>query len=601
MSRLRLSGVPASPGVAVGPAVVLARQQIQFPRRQIDPSEVDDEIERFRYATAISLAQLAGVNSQLGPDDGVGQSIIESHQLMLRDDALIGATERSIHENKLNAEWALTKTVAQLCHMFDRVDDPYMRERRSDIDFVSQRLLRALTGRPGRLLTNIEGPTVLVAFDLSPAETAEMLGKPIVGFVTVMGSRTSHTAIMARSLEIPAVVGVGDITSKVNPGDTIIVDGLAGEVLVDPAPEERTIFHARSVEWIEQTRKLLENRGLPAETLDGERVALYGNIEFPAEAPVTLEHGGDGIGLYRTEFLYVNRDGLPSTEDQYRIFRSVVETVAPRPVTLRTFDIGGDKYVSTFKLPQELNPALGLRAVRLGLRLPEVFKTQLKAMLMAAVHGDVRIMFPMISGVAEVRDCLSLLHEAASELERDGIEHVNRPPIGCMIEVPSAVLTADLLAREVDFFSIGTNDLIQYTLAIDRASEHVAHMYHPLHPAVLRAIDRVIKAAKAEGVTVGTCGAMAEESHLALVLIGLGLDFLSITPLSIPRVKEIIRSSRGEVAREVAREVLELATASEIETFVREAFADIAPVGSSFVDAPRAAALPLLTMEGRRR
>lgn len=571
----RLRGIPASPGIAIGPAVVLGRQEIKFSRRRIEETAVEEEVERFRYAVAVSSAQLAGVATQLGPDDGVGRSIIEAHQLMLKDDTLVGATERTIVSQKLNAEWALDDTVAQLYKMFDDIDDAYFRERRNDVDFVSQRLLRNLTGKTEQLLTNLKGPAIVVAYDLSPAETAEMLGEPIIAFVTAMGSRTSHTAIMARSLEIPAVVGLGDITDLVNPGDSLVVDGLSGEVVIEPEPQEVAHFEARGQAWLQRTQSLLANRAEPAQTLDGASIKLLGNIEFPAEAAVALEHGSDGIGLYRTEFLYVNRAGLPTVEEQYRVFRSVVETVAPKPVTLRTFDIGGDKYVSTFKLPEELNPALGLRAVRLGLRLPEVFKTQLKAMLMAAAHGQVRIMFPMISGVAEARACIALLHEASAELERDGIEHVSRPPVGCMIEVPSAVFMADLIARELDFFSIGTNDLIQYTLAIDRTSEHVAHMYQPLHPAVLRAIAGVVRGARAQGITVGTCGAMSEDPIHALVLLGLGLDFLSMTPLEIPRIKHVIRAVDIATVREVASELVDLSTAEEVETFVKDAYTSI--------------------------
>jgi phosphotransferase system enzyme I (PtsI) len=573
MKHRRLQGIPASPGVALGPAVVLGQQRVRFPRRRIEADAVAHEIERLRWATAASLAQLTGVMGQLGEDDhSVGRSIIEAHQLMLRDDALIGATERMIGEHQLNAEWALSETVERLCERFDRVEDPYLRERRDDIQFVSQRLLRNLTGRSGFVLSGLDGPAIVVAYDLSPADTAEMLGKPVIGFITAMGSRTSHTAIMARSLEIPAVVGVRSINEIVTPGDMVVVDGLMGEVVIEPEPQERQVFQARSVEWVEQSRSLLSNRDLPAETLDGERVELLANIEFPAEAAVAMEHGADGIGLYRSEFLYVNRTGLPSVDEQYDVFRAVAETVAPRPVTLRTFDIGGDKYVSTFKLPDELNPALGLRAIRLGLRLPEVFKTQLKAMLLAARHGDLRIMFPMISGVAELRACRALIEQAAEELISDGEKDVNIPPLGIMVEVPSAVMTADLLAREVDFFSIGTNDLIQYTLAIDRASEHVAHLYHPLHPAILRAIYRVVEGAKEAGVPVGTCGAMAEDPFNALVLLGLGLDFLSTTPMALPHIKHTIRAARAASVRQVASDAMEAATADAVEELVNEAF-----------------------------
>ena len=572
MSR-RLHGIAASPGVAIGRVVVIDRRNIKIPRRSITSDEIEPEIARFHRATDQALAQLDEVAGQLGPDSRVGRSIIEVHQLILSDEALVGEVHRKIEDKLVNAEWALHSTVQKLGRMFEGLEDQYLRERRSDIDFVAQRLLRNLVGWDESFLDDLQSPSIIIAHDLSPGDTAEMLGKPVLAFVTEMGSKTSHTAIMARSLEIPAVVGLGTITNEVETGDEVVVDGLLGDVVTEPDERERDAYEIRSFEWMEQTRALLTNRDLPAETLDGHRYELLANIEFAGEAPVSIEHGADGVGLYRSEFLYVNRAGLPNEEEQYTVYRTVAETLAPRPVTLRTFDIGGDKFVSTFQLPEELNPALGLRAVRLGLRLPEVLKTQLKAMLRAAVYGNVRIMFPMISGVAEFRACLDLVTEASNELQQKGVEHEASLPIGCMIEVPSAVFIAEALALEADFFSIGTNDLIQYTLAIDRASEHVAHLYHPLHPAILRAIDLVVKGARKAGIPVGTCGAMAEEPYQALVLIGLGLDNLSITPLAIPAIKHVIRSAHAKTAKRVAQRAMQLSTAEAIEKLCKDALA----------------------------
>ncbi len=570
MSRARLHGIPASPGVAIGPVVVVDRSRIKARKRSVPEDQAADEVARFDRATDESIAQLDELADRLGVDAEVGRSIVQAHKLMLLDDALVGATQRFIRERGVNAEWALREVCSRLADMFESLDDPYLRERGADIDFVAQRLLRNLTGHGTGAVDSLDGPAVLVAHDLSPADTADMLGKPVLGFATSVGSVTSHTAIIARSLEIPAVVGISDLTAAVSTGDLVVVDGLRGDIIVEPDEQEREVYEWRSRQWLEHAQALLQNRDLPAVTLDGVRIELLANIEFPGEAAVAIEHGADGIGLYRSEFLFVNRAGLPTEEEQYRVYRSVVETVAPRVVTLRTFDVGGDKFVSSFPLPTELNPALGLRAVRLGLRLPEVFKTQLRAMLRAARHGDVRIMFPMISGLSELRAAKGLLAEARRELVAAGLP-AGDPAVGCMIEVPSAVMTADLLAREADFFSIGTNDLIQYTLAIDRGSEHVAHLYHPLHPAVLRAIDRVVRAGREAGIPVGTCGAMAEEPLYVLVLVGLGLDSLSTTPLSLPLIKQILRSCHAARGRDIAEQAMSLPTADEVEQLVREA------------------------------
>jgi len=575
VSRDRLHGIPASPGVAVGPAVVVDRFRLKARKRRLEDHEITAEVGRFRAAVAKSLEQLEEITKQLETDAKVGISIIDAHKHMLADDALVGVTVRLVSTEAVNSEWALMTTATKIREMFEGLDDPYFRERQSDGQFVCERILRNLTGQAAPALTAVEPDSIVVAHDLSPAETAQMLGQPVAGFATAVGSRTSHTAIMARSLEIPAVVGLGEVADSIVEGDIVAVDGTNGVLVVDPDADELALLMTQGADWVRREQSLRSTRDLPAQTADGERIELLANIEFPGEAAVALEHGADGIGLYRTEFLFVNRDGLPSEDEQYAVYRSVVTTVAPRPVTLRTFDVGGDKFVTSFPLPRELNPALGLRGIRLCLRLPEVFKTQLRAMLRASREGNLLLMFPMISGVAELRSAWQILEEARSELaEREGFE-TPLPKIGCMIEVPSAVMTADLLAREVDFFSIGTNDLIQYTLAIDRASEHMAHMYHPLHPAVLRSIRQVVQAADEAGVPVATCGAMADEPLYALALIGLGIHTLSTTPLSLPHVKRAIRHGRAEQGRQLVREALELSTAEEVEALVQDSMRDL--------------------------
>jgi phosphotransferase system enzyme I (PtsI) len=453
--------------------------------------------------------------------------------------------------------------------------DAYIVERRHDIEFVCDRLLRELTGDTKQLVPRVDQPVVVIARDLSPADTAGMVREPVIAFITEIGTRTSHTAIMARALEIPAVVGVADALSLVRTGDTVIVDGLRGEVTVNPTDTTVDDARGRGARHLAFARGLLSARNQPSVTRDGEPVSLKANVELPAEAILALDHGAEGIGLYRTEFIYIDRTTMPTEDEQYELYRAVVEAVAPRPVTLRTFDIGGDKFASSFQLPSEMNPALGLRAVRLALSRPDVFLTQLRAMIRASAHGDLRIMIPMVATVQELREVRRLLTRAIEEVDTAGHGYAKHIPLGIMIEVPSAVVMADILAREAEFFSIGTNDLIQYTLAIDRGNRSLAALASPFHPAILRMIRQVARAAAPHGVPVALCGAMASDPLAAVLLVGLGLRELSMEAAAIPEIKETLRRVTLSDCERAAETALGLDTAEAVEELVAASFAPI--------------------------
>ncbi len=572
----RILGIAASPGVGLGTAFVVDRRRLSIPRRHLAPAEVDVEILRFRHAMAAARAQLSGVRDRLGTEAGDHSLILDAHLLMLDDTLLTEQTERAIRDERLNAEWALRQTVEHIKDVFNRADVDYFRERRSDVDFVGERVLRQLLGaavelqRPRELL----GPVVLVAFELSPADTAALARADVCAFVTDGGTSTSHTAIMARALSIPAVVGAAGATRRIATGDRVIVDGLRGVVTIAPSDEEQEAARTRGDRYMAFARSLQGNRGTPAQTRCGHPIRLRANIELPAEAAVGIDHGADGIGLYRTEFLYVDRSEPPTEDEQFETFRRIVETMAPRKVTLRTFDLGGDKFSTAFRMPREINPALGLRAVRLALRERAVFRAQLRAMLRAAAYGDVRVMVPMISTIHELREARSELNLARAELDASGQRYQN-VPLGIMVETPSAVLMADLLAQESAFFSIGTNDLMQYSLAIDRGNEHVAHMARSLDPAIVRSIAIVVRAAKAQGIPCALCGAMAAELLALPVLVGLGVHELSVEPTAVPEVKEALRRIDLADAEALAADVLTLAGADDVEDFVRAAYGPV--------------------------
>jgi phosphotransferase system enzyme I (PtsI) len=567
-----LVGIGASPGIAIGRCWPVDRRKVRAPKRRLGPEEVDGELARFRTALELSDLQLAEVRRKVDESQGSGlgdhSAIIDMHRMMLKDEMLVLEAQKLIREERINAEWAVKRAVRKIKGAFSDAADEYFKERRADVDFVGERVIKNLLGQQ----VDVDEPppegAIIVAHDLSPADTALLLHQRKVGaFVTDAGAKTSHTAIVARALEVPAVVAVGRITALADRGDWIIVDGARGVVIINPSAGERADYEAAQERYLEHERELLRTRDLPATTEDGVTVRLAGNIEFAEEVPSLLSHGGEAVGLYRTEFLYLQREQLPTEEEHYQDARRVLESLAPRPVTIRTFDLGGDKLPAALRSHAE-NPALGLRAIRYCLRQPEMFRVQLRGLLRASLHGNLRIMFPMISGIAELRAAKRVLGEVREELKREGHD-LPLPPVGIMIELPSAAMIADRLALESDFFSIGTNDLIQYTIGIDRQNKDVAYLYKPLHLAVLRMLKLVCDAARDADIPVSMCGEMAGEPLNALVLLGLGLAELSMNGGSIPLVKRILRAARAEDGRALLARLLSLTAADDIEREVK--------------------------------
>jgi phosphotransferase system enzyme I (PtsI) len=566
--RTILEGLPASPGIAVGRAWVLDRRKVRTPKRALAAGDATAEADRLEAAIEASVRQVRDVRAKVERSEGAEHlAIIDVHLAMLRDPTLLDEARRLIREEAVNAEWAVKRSVRKIKGAFN-TDDEFFRERRSDVDHVGERIIKNLLGQGVDVQERPPDGAIIVARDLSPADTALLLhDRKVAALVTDAGGVTSHTAIVARALEIPAVVGTGRASSLVERGDWLVVDGGRGLVIRDPAPGERADYEAARALQREREADLARLHDLPARTEDGVTVRMYGNIEFAEEVPGLLSHGGEGIGLFRTEFLYLGREDLPSEEVQYREYRGILEQMAPRPVTVRTFDLGGDKLPSGQRDHAE-NPALGLRAVRYCLRHPDLFRAQLRALLRAGPHGHLRIMVPMVSGVVEVRAARRLILEVREELAREGLE-VPLPALGVMIELPSAALVADRIAAEVDFMSVGTNDLIQYTIGVDRQNKDVAYLYKPLHLAVLRSLQFVCEAGRQAGIPVSMCGEMAGEPLHALVVLGLGFDELSMNGPSIPLVKKVIRAANASAARELVARLLRLSSADEIEREVR--------------------------------
>ncbi len=585
-----LFGLAASPGIAIGRCWLVDRRRVRTPRRRIGPEEVDAELARIEAALHVSDRQLAEVREKVKQAESAEHTaIIDMHRLMLRDVMLVEEARRLVREERVNAEWAVKRAIRKIKGAFAGVADEYFKERRADVDYVGERIIKNLMGEAPDVVEPPPEGSVVVARDLSPADTALLLhDRKVAGFVTDAGALTSHTAIVARALEIPAVVGVGRATALADRGDWIVVDGGRGQVILDPTPGERADYEAARQRYLAQEAELMRLRDLPATTADGVTLRLVGNIEFAEEVKGLLDHGGEGVGLYRTEFLFLGRRDLPGEEEHYQTYRRLLEALKPRPVTIRTFDLGGDKLPAGSRDHAE-NPALGLRAIRYCLREPDLFRAQLRALLRASAHGNLKIMFPMVSGVAELRAARRMLAEVRAELERDGVE--TRPvPVGIMVELPAAAMIADRLARECDFLSIGTNDLIQYTIAIDRQNKDVAYLYKPLHLSVLRILKFVCDAGRRAGIPVSMCGEMAGEPLYTMVLVGLGLDELSMNGPSIPLVKKVIRSASASDGRALVERLLDLTSADEIEREVRsemarrfpgllEAEASVGPVG----------------------
>jgi phosphotransferase system enzyme I (PtsI) len=570
-----MQGVGVSSGIAIGQVRITDRSRVVVHERDIPKERAPEEVARFMDALARTKEDLRALRRHLAQEKGEEHLyVIDTQLLILEDVMLIKETQGFIENDMINAEAALKKTLRDFQGFFDGVEDDYLRERCGDVETVVERILRNMLGKSQESLNSGEGQSIIVAHDLSPADVLQINKAKVIGFVTDLGGKTSHSAILARALEVPAVVGLERITSEVADGDVLIIDGATGVVVMNPDRDTFQDYLRRKQHYEYLEAELLKIKDLPAETRDGHRVVLKGNVEFPEEIPSLKGHGADGIGLYRTEMLFFNREAPPDEEEQYAAYAAVIKAMAPLPVTIRTLDVGGDKFVSDLNLDDEKNPALGLRAIRLSLRQPEIFKPQLRAILRASALGEVRIFVPMVSGVSEIRAVKALLEDAKADLRERGVPFDEGIELGIMIEIPSAVIIADLLAREVDFFSVGTNDLIQYSLAIDRTNEHLSYLYEPLHPAVLRALKMVVDAAHAAGIYSCICGEMAGEPEYLPILLGLGFDELSMNAVSILRVKNSVRRfSKVEAERLVAK-ALEFSTAGEVEQFLKKEIAE---------------------------
>jgi phosphotransferase system enzyme I (PtsI) len=574
-------GIPVGPpGVAIGPALVLDTEWYRIPQRLVDRDGLGAEIQRLRQALGAAAGEVRqnqqAVTDKLGKQYG---AIFGSHAALIEDPELAREVEALIRDQGLNAEYAVSRVMRRRAKALESLDSGTFSGRAADLFDIEKSVLRSLLGDRREQLQHLNEPVILLAHDLAPSETAALDAQTVHAFATEAGGRASHTAIIAGAREIPAVVGLGKFVTDVSGGDLVIVDSSRGVVILDP--DEETLDHyerARTSLRTFETR-LGELRDLPAETRDGTRILLMGNIEFPHEAAHCLERGADGVGLYRTEFLYLGKRSDPTEAEHLDAYLTVVRTLGPdRPVVIRTLDLGADKFsASSERTGEERNPFLGLRSVRLCLRNLTLFKTQMRAILRASAFGDVRIMFPMVSTLLELRQCKMILADVKEDLEHEGVAFNPRLPVGTMIEVPSAAIMAEQMAREANFFSIGTNDLIQYTLAADRTNETVAPLYSPADPAVLRLIDQVVAAARRHGIDVNVCGEMSGEPIYTTLLLGMGLRQLSVTPHNIPEIKKVIRSVTVEEAKQVAEEALRFETARDVASYLREQTRRILP------------------------
>lgn len=579
MKQRILKGIPAAPGITVGKAFLFDTQEMgQVLKKPILEEEIPVEVHRFKDALEKTKHELTKIKEKISREIGAEHGeIFNAHILVLEDSMLVEEVTTRIKKERLSVEYIFQDVLRKYIKAFSRIDDEYLRERISDINDVGRRVLKNLLGSKRASLSELKEPVVVIAYDLSPSDTASMHKQSVIGFATDIGGRTSHTAIMAKSLEIPAVVGLEEVTSTIKNGDIVIVDGNKGLVIVHPSHDTITSYELERKGFEEYERSLLNLRDLPAQTADGHKVEIVANIELPEEIPSVIYHGAQGVGLYRTEYFYMNRADLPREDEQYEAYKAVAQKMAPHIVTIRTLDLGGDKFLSHLEVPYEMNPFLGWRAIRFCLARPDIFKVQLRAILRASVHGNLRMMYPMISGLEELRQANGLLNEVKEELKKKNIPFDQNIPVGAMIEIPSAAITSDLLAKEVNFFSIGTNDLIQYAIAVDRVNEKIAYLYEPTHPAILRFIKNIIDNGHKAGIRVGMCGEMAAEPELALILLGLGLDEFSMSAVFIPEIKRIIRASVISQARGMAEKALELSTSKEVAEFAKARLTEILP------------------------
>jgi phosphotransferase system enzyme I (PtsI) len=555
----RFQGIAVSPGIARGVLHVVRDDLDDVARYRIQPADVPGEIGRFEAALIQTRTQILEMQQKIAEAIGAKDAgIFDAHLLVVEDRTLIDEVLRKLESELCNVEWVFQDVASQYAETLSKIDDPYLRERALDIQDVTRRVVRNLQGKAPKAFLAVAEPHILVAHNITPSDTATMNRELVLGLATDLGSRTSHTAIMARSLSIPAVVGLHDITERLENGQTVLLDGHNGLLILNPTPE--TLWHYgelqhRNVQVAEQLTGLRET---VSTTSDGRHIVLSANIELPQDVDSVARNGAEGIGLYRTEFLYLNRSTLPTEDEQYETYKCVAETVRPHPLIIRTFDLGGDKLAGTIDTGDEMNPFMGRRAIRFCLEHPEIFKPQLRAILRAATLGNIKIMFPMISGLHELRRAIAMLDECKAELQREDASFAADPEVGAMIEIPSAAISADALAREVDFFSIGTNDLIQYTMAVDRVNERIAHLYEPTHPAVLHLLKLVADAGHTHQIWVGVCGEMAGDLALVPLLLGLGIDELSVGATLVPRVKRAVQSLAISECQQLVEEALQL-------------------------------------------
>jgi phosphotransferase system enzyme I (PtsI) len=570
-----IKGINASPGICIAKAYRVDREGVEVVEKyQIQAKDLPNEIKRFKTAVKKARDELRKIVEK-SPEELQQAHILETHMALLKDKMLYGRTIETVKQESVNAEWALKKVVSNLREVFQTMTDPYLKERSVDVVQVADSIMHNLVGAKKINIAAIDKRVILVAHDLTPAETCQINLERVMGFITDRGGKASHTGIIARSLEIPAVVGLKNATSSIRSDDLIIVDGNTGTVIIHPAEDTLVQYEERKIDYEEYKAVITRESKAPAESADGVRLAVMGNIELPEEVFALLNYGGDGIGLYRTEFQYFNRAVFPDEDELFDKYKDVVEVMHPKPVTIRTLDINGDKALTNQFSPAETNPALGLRAIRYCLKNPQVFKDQLRAILRAAAFGNVRILFPMISTYYEIRDANRMLDEAAESLEKEGLPYNRDIEIGAMIEVPSAVIMADVIAENVDFFSVGTNDLIQYALAIDRGNEQVAHLFQPLDPAIIRMLKHVADVAREKDIKIFMCGEMAGTPHHIPLLLGIGMDELSMNPQTIPDIKRVIHSLNVADTRSFIKEVLKQTTAKSTFELIRDTYGSI--------------------------
>ncbi len=580
MNELVLKGVPAAPGIAIGSAYIVDKQDVIVPARAILEKEIPIEIARFEEALLKTREQISALKKKISDEIGSQHAqIFDAHLLVLEDRMLFDDVVKKIRTDKQSAEYSFSSIFKKYIKVFANIQDEYLRERSSDVNDIARRVLKNLIDETRFMheLENLTEELIIIAHDLSPSDTASMFNRNVLAFATDIGGRTSHTAIMAKSLGVPAVVGLKDATLRISNQDTVIVDGRMGLVILNPNDKTLNIYRAEKERILSMRNRFDDIKELPSETTDGRKLEVLANLELPEEIPMILTRGAAGIGLYRTEYFYMNRVDLPTEEEQFVAYRKVAQTMAPYPVTIRTLDLGGDKFISSLQIPRDMYPFLGWRALKFCLERPDIFKTQLRAILRASKFGKVRLMYPMVSGPGEFRSVNAILELVKSNLRRENIAFDEDIEVGVMIEVPSAAMTSDILAKEAKFFSIGTNDLIQYTLAIDRVNEQTAAFYEPCHPAVLRLIQRTVDSGHKENIKIGLCGEMSGEPIYALLLLGLGIDEFSMSAGNILQIKKLIRSVGYQDAQQLAQMALTLTTGVEVEDLCRRRLQELVP------------------------